>query len=71
MGPGRDRTLTPGSAVKLLPPALWGLVIMANSEDPDEMQRKAAFHKGLLCLQRHNRSSEKEFFFYILGTYNL
>ena len=25
---------------------------MANSEDPDEMQRKAAFHQGLHCLLR-------------------
>ena len=26
--------------------------ILANSEDPDEMQHKAAFHQGLHCLLR-------------------
>ena len=25
---------------------------LANSEDPDEMQHKAAFHQGLHCLLR-------------------
>ena len=34
--------------------------IIANSEDPDEMPHKAAFHQGLQCLLRQNRSSEKE-----------
>ena len=32
----------------------------ANSEDPDEMQHNAAFHKGLHCLLRQNQSSDKE-----------
>ena len=27
---------------------------MANSEDPDEMPHKAAFHQGLHCLLRQN-----------------
>ena len=26
--------------------------ILANSEDPDEMQHNAAFHQGLHCLLR-------------------
>ena len=26
--------------------------ILANSEDPDEMQHNAAFHQGLHCLKR-------------------
>ena len=33
---------------------------MANSEDQDEMQHKVAFHQGLRCLLRQNRSSKKE-----------
>ena len=33
---------------------------LANSEDPDEMLHKAAFHQGLHCLQRQNGSSETE-----------
>ena len=33
---------------------------MANSEDPDEMPHKAAFHQGLHCLLKQIRSSEKE-----------
>ena len=33
---------------------------LANSEDPDEMLHNAAFHQGLHCLLRQNRSSEKE-----------
>ena len=33
---------------------------MANSEDPDEMQHKAAIHQDLHCLLRQIRSSEKE-----------
>ena len=27
---------------------------LANSEDPDEMLHKAAFHQGLHCLLRQN-----------------
>ena len=37
---------------------------MANSEDPDEMPHKAAFHQGLHCLLRQNRSSEKEIHYF-------
>ena len=33
---------------------------MANSEEPDVMPYDAAFHQDLRCLQRQNRSSEKE-----------
>ena len=33
---------------------------MANSEDPDAMQHKAAFHQGLHCLLSQIQSSEKE-----------
>ena len=33
---------------------------LANSEDPDEMPHNVAFHQGLHCLLRLNRSSEKE-----------
>ena len=34
---------------------------LANSKDPDEMQRYAAFHQGLhCCLLRQIRCSEKE-----------
>ena len=33
---------------------------MANSEDTDEMLHYAAFHKGIHCLLRLKRSSEKE-----------
>ena len=38
---------------------------MTNSEDSDEMPHKAAFHQGLHCLSRQNKSLEKEkpFFF--------
>ena len=28
---------------------------LANSEDPDEMPQKAAFHQGLHCLQRQEQ----------------
>ena len=28
------------------------MVTLANSEDPDEMPHKAAFHQGLHCLLR-------------------
>ena len=31
---------------------------LANSVDPDEMPHNAAFHQGLDCLLRQNRSSE-------------
>ena len=34
--------------------------ILANNEEPDEMLHNAAFHKGLHCLVRQNRSSENE-----------
>ena len=33
---------------------------LAYSEDPDEMLHSAAFHRGLHCLLRQNRSSVKE-----------
>ena len=43
---------------------------MANCEDTDEMQHYAAFHQGLHCLLRQNRSAlfaearqEMQFFF--------
>ena len=42
---------------------------LANSEDPDEMMHHAAFHQGLHCVLRQNKSSEKElyiFFFEII-----
>ena len=29
---------------------------LANNEDPDEMQKNAAFHLGLHCLLRQNTS---------------
>ena len=32
----------------------------ANSDDQDEMLQNAAFHLGLHCLLRQNRTSEKE-----------
>ena len=35
-------------------------VTLANSDDPDEMPHHVAFHRGLHCLLRQNRSSEKE-----------
>ena len=31
-----------------------------NSEDPEEIPQKVAFHKNLQCLLRQNCSSEKE-----------
>ena len=34
--------------------------ILANSEDPDEMQHYAAFHQGLHCLLRLKQSSVTE-----------
>ena len=33
---------------------------MANSEDPDEIPHYAAFHQGVHCLLRYNRSTDKE-----------
>ena len=39
-------------------------LIMANREDPDEMQYKAAFNQGLHCLLRQIRS--KKIFLYFL-----
>ena len=43
---------------------------LANSEDPDEMPRKAAFLQGLHCLQRKKRSSEKiQFYLEIITCY--
>ena len=42
---------------------------MTNSEDPDEIPHKVAFHEGLHCLQRQNQYSEKNTIF--LGKYNL
>ena len=41
----------------------------ANSEDPDVMSQKSAFHQGLHCFLRKNRSSEKDI--YRFGNYNL
>ena len=38
------------------------MVNFANSEDPDEMPHNAAFHQGLHCLPRQNRSSEVKYF---------
>ena len=35
-------------------------VILANSEDPDEMQHYAAFHQGLHCLLRLKQPSVTE-----------
>ena len=29
------------------------VLILSNSEDPDEMQHYAAFHPGLHCLQKY------------------
>ena len=37
---------------------------MANSEDPDEMPH-VAFHQGLHCLLKQNRSSEKEIQYFL------
>ena len=34
---------------------------MAISEDQDEMSHKVAFHMGLHCLLRQNRSSEQKY----------
>ena len=35
---------------------------LANSEDPDEMLLKAAFHQGLHCLLRSTQSSATEIY---------
>ena len=37
---------------------------VANSEGPDEMPHKAAFHQGLHCLLRPNQALEKEIYFF-------
>ena len=34
--------------------------VLANNEDPAEMPHKRAFHQGLHCLLKQNRSSKKE-----------
>ena len=34
--------------------------ILANSEDPDEMQHNAAFHQGLHCLLKLKQTSGTE-----------
>ena len=45
---------------------------LANSEDPDGMQHNVAFHQGLHCLLRQNRSPEKEIhYFFKIITYVL
>ena len=41
-----------------------------NNEDPDDIPHNAAFHQGLHCLLRQNRSSEREIQYYF-GNYNL
>ena len=37
---------------------------LAYSQDPDEMPHDAAFHLGLHCLLRKNKSLEKEIQFF-------
>ena len=37
-----------------------GTCTLANREDPDEMQQKAAFHQDLHCLLRLKQSSGTE-----------
>ena len=37
---------------------------VANSEDPDEIMHKAAFHQCLQYLLRQSQSSEKEIYSY-------
>ena len=39
---------------------LYIMNTLANSEDPDKMQRDAAFHDGPHCLFRQKQSSEKD-----------
>ena len=39
-----------------------GTTCMTNSEDSNKMSHSEAFYSGLHCLQRHNRSSEKEIY---------
>ena len=36
------------------------MVTLANSEDTDEMQHNAAFHRGLHCLPRLKQPSRTE-----------
>ena len=43
---------------------------LVNSEGPDVMPHNAAFHQGLHCLPRQNRSSEKKIQ-YPFANYNL
>ena len=43
---------------------------MATSEELDNFPHKAAFHQGLYCLLRQNRSLEKEIH-YCFGNYKL
>ena len=64
MGPDRDRTRDPGSAVRHVPYLLRystryndGVImfpkivlIIANSAAPGEMQHDASFHLGIQCL---------------------
>ena len=38
---------------------------LANSENPAEMLHAAAFHQGLHCLLKQNRSSEKATHFFL------
>ena len=38
---------------------------MTNCEDPDAMPHKVAFHHGMHCLLRQNRSSEKEILYFL------
>ena len=38
----------------------WLTGTLAKSEDPDETRNNAAFHQGLHCSLRQNRSSEKK-----------
>ena len=47
---------------------MTGTVI--NSEDPDEMPHKAAFHQGQHCLLGQNQSSDKEIYFFEIITRN-
>ena len=37
---------------------------LANSADPDEMLRNAAFHQGLHCLLRQKRSKRKKYYIF-------
>ena len=42
-----------GSQVEFSRSLMYFALIMANNEDPDEMQHYAAFHLGLHCLPRY------------------